>query len=541
MPLVDFTPEALQNGYKADVDTFNNAFTLLNHHQSFEKSIDNLETAKVNIDNILVELKSVIKLPQKSMDEIESSEPNYIWDHFEYSRDVPALIKKEGNYYLANTLWGLRHALCYQLLIYTYYKSQTTEFTTTELNLFKLGIFGSVTPTSDIDIGFQYSKKNDRKVGIIAHVVKTFEDAFLDLTNKYSLAYDIEPYADMMYLDDTDGGLFYCDSTDFDGGDLLTIMPAIGASIIRNVVQTSIDIDSAYEDVRKHKPKIQSGGNISKITNMINTFKFDTINTYFEQLVSDMSSNRSTIDNISNTLKTTSWNEEAQQLAKAYMTKPYDVSRQDYYNKVILAETTLSQFPLGRDDKIPKANRVKLMKQIAEALVFRAESYVSPSTVMHVVRVMQAKEAAPSNGETCEKLRLKKSKAQCALGKYGYIMSCIEQIGYLYRFDKTYCDGLIYGTNTENTHQDDEKCYKKKQKYYTRLEDGINRLSAIYASRTSSIARYGSSTRPVGGKRRKYSKKLHKQHKTQKHKNISKQTKRKNMHSRRRTNKRVRK
>ena len=87
-----------------------------------------------------------------------------------------------------------------------------------------------------------------------------------------------------------------------------------------------------------------------------------------------------------------------------------------------------------------------------------------------------------------------------------------------------------------------KKCNKKKEKYYSRLVDGINRLSAIYKSPTFRPARNVLPTlRPGGGKRRKYSKKLHKQHKTQKHKNISNQTKRKNMHSRRRTNKRVRK
>jgi hypothetical protein len=140
---------------------------------------------------------------------------------------------------------------------------------------------------------------------------------------------------------------------------------------------------------------------------------------------------------------------------------------------------------LSRDAIIEKEKRLNLMIAISTALVYRAESYVSPSTVMHVVRVMQGNETENTN---CLNLPINKSKAKCALGKFGYLMSCFEQIGYLYRFNKTYCE------KTDQTELDKIKCEKKKIKYITRLNDGLKELKKLI--------------KPTGGKkRRRYSKK----------------------------------
>ena len=46
-----------------------------------------------------------------------------------------------------------------------------------ELDNFKMGIFGSITPTSDIDIGFQYSG-NTLKIPGLAFVVSRFENSY---------------------------------------------------------------------------------------------------------------------------------------------------------------------------------------------------------------------------------------------------------------------------------------------------------------------------------------------------------------------------
>jgi hypothetical protein len=495
MPLVDFNPTKLNEGYNYDVNRFNNEQkSNIIMHSSFN-TIDSFDSVNKNIQSILDELKNAVKAATKKD-----------WIYFEYSHDVPELIKTDN--INANKLWGLRHALCYQLLIYTYYKSVNETYTVDDLNLFKLGIFGSVTPTSDIDIGFQYAKAERRLVGIIAHVVKTFEDAFIDLTQKYSLGYDIEPYADMMYLDDNEGGLFYCDSTDFDESDLLKIMPAIGASIIRNVVQSKIDSDSKkYIDMRRYKSQEkQTGGTIENIQKLIDDFNFSDIHSYFVvSLHPKITDEIQITEEINTTFSTifanTSWTSDAKKLATEYMTTYYNNSRNNYYEKVKYAETILSEITLTRDTTIDKEKRLNLMVAIAEALVFRAESYVSPSTVMHVVRVIQAEEKCPPEG--CEALKIKKSKAQCVLGKFGYVMSCMEQIGYLYRFNETYCK--------EGSHKNENKCNAKYKKYFPRLVDGIKRLNNPMNKTTGG-----------GNRRRRYSKKIYKKMKTHRLKKLHK-------------------
>jgi hypothetical protein len=170
------------------------------------------------------------------------------------------------------------------------------------------------------------------------------------------------------------------------------------------------------------------------------------------------------------------------------MSNTYDDSRNKYYELVKKAETLLANMKLSRNAIIEKNQRLNLMIAISTALVYRAESYVSPSTVMHVVRVMQGKEVA----EDCANLKINKSKAKCALGQFGYLMSCFEQVGYLYRFSKTYCVQQPGVSKVEQT-----KCDKKYNKYIERFNNGIEELAKNIKPTTA------------GGKkrRRKYSKK----------------------------------
>jgi hypothetical protein len=132
---------------------------------------------------------------------------------------------------------------------------------------------------------------------------------------------------------------------------------------------------------------------------------------------------------------------------------------------------------------------MELMVKIGEALTFRMESYTCSSTVVHVVRLLQAaakedvKVAAqklvtsvsPSSAlnaaqnaaqkllttkypttsptELCN-LGTKLQTPKCTVGKTGFILSELEQLGYMYRFHKKYC----------------EPCKKKVSKYRIRLD-----------------------------------------------------------------------
>ncbi len=61
------------------------------------------------------------------------------------------------------------------------------------------GIFGSMSATSDIDVGIQYSGKNPEFTGL-ASIVLRCEQLFLIFTNVSSLHFDIEIYADLMTI-----------------------------------------------------------------------------------------------------------------------------------------------------------------------------------------------------------------------------------------------------------------------------------------------------------------------------------------------------
>jgi hypothetical protein len=115
---------------------------------------------------------------------------------------------------------------------------------------------------------------------------------------------------------------------------------------------------------------------------------------------------------------------------------------------------------------------------IGNALGYRMESYLCAPTVTHVVRILQANKTNSLKYKTswpdvlCGEEQKSNNEAYCSLGKYAYILSIMEQFGYIYRFYKEYCE--------EGEHYDAIKCEKKKKKYMERLIDAaINMLKRL--------------------------------------------------------------
>jgi len=154
-----------------------------------------------------------------------------------------------------------------------------------------------------------------------------------------------------------------------------------------------------------------------------------------------------------------------------------------------------------------------LMKAIGDALTLRMESYTCSPTVVHVVRVLQAeaqkiaqeatnrflKTPNGSNNvpgkyitttptELCN-ITTKLQTAKCVIGVTGFILSALEQLGYMYRFYKVYCPG--------GSHQDDTKCKKKIDKYQIRLTHANTNIDKLQGGTG------------IGGARRKRSKKMY--------------------------------
>jgi hypothetical protein len=384
----------------------------------------------------------------------------YITRHLPNETYVSGISKMDRP--IQNQLWIARTYLFYQLLICTtvllqnegLYNSVFTDYPyrkdiPMELPNFKLGIFGSITPTSDIDLGIQYSGKTLQIPGL-AYIVSRFESLFQLLTGKSSLDFDIETYADMMTIPNKSSNsahpdYFYLDTSQFDVTDFAKILPCAGKSIVRNLkladVTQPIPITPAY---------VKGILEFNQLTSMV------TGNTVLVRALDDDEWIRAAIDDV-----------------ETYLSLSYDEARQEYYRRVNTAETLKFQQKDGIYTLTDKNVICDLIVAIGDALTYRMESYICSPTIIHVVRILQAskdnrekyKTATPSS--YCEG-KIRQLDAYCTIGPYGYIISMLEQIGYIERFRKTYCDN---GGNPD--HYNQEKCAKKEGKYTERLNDGI--------------------------------------------------------------------
>jgi hypothetical protein len=382
-----------------------------------------------------------------------------------------------------NQLWIARTYLFYQLLIfatvsfsskvlYDSLYSDVVEFSyrediVTELENFKMGIFGSITPTSDIDIGIQYSGTKLSIPGL-AYIVSRFENLFIIFTGKSSLDFDIETYADMMTIPNPDisdlshPDYFYLDSSKFTETEFKRMLQCAGNSIVRNALLAYNDINETADlESITFKRVIDSVPELENLFNNIDT-------------------------NIKNLLLEPEWFDDSKQEVSAFLSKNYDDGRKEYYKQVNIAETLkFEKIKQGLTNLTP-TDVCDIMIQIGEALTYRMESYTCSPTVIHVVRILQASK------EDAEKYITLEPKTYCngniinldpfcTIGYFGYILSILEQIGYMYRFQITYCQ------ETKPTY-DSVKCIKKKKKYNDRYKNAV-----IYLKKT------------MGGKKRRQS------------------------------------
>jgi len=368
---------------------------------------------------------------------------------------------KQFNYHEINNykisvqykLWMLRTYLFYQLLIYSTLimsnqnlfdeiYSNKKEFRPDikeELQYFKMGIFGSIRPNSDIDIGIQYS--SFKNVNGLSYVVSIFEDTFFIFLGISSLELDIETYADMITIPNPNKeskykDIFYLDTVNFNKEHLYKMLPYAGASILRNYISAM------------HSTNIK----------LIDEFDFSIIKNYFPSFFD--------LKEVNNILDDYTWQNKAKELVKSYISCDYEHARQKYYELVNDAEKSIKNIK----DKImrnvtPSKNEILgTMMKISESLVFRAESYTCSPTVIHVVRILQANKDHPSKYPTLSPgfCGINKKKAVFSIGKVGYILSILEQIGNMIRYDSKFCKN------------DQVTCIKKKEKYMVRYNSAIN-------------------------------------------------------------------
>lgn len=430
---------------------------------------------------------------------------------FDYAHDVVHLPLVQQQ-----RLWIMRTYMFYQLLLFvtrtfqdeTVYSDVYNDISKypyrndirEDIEGFKMGIFGSITPTSDIDIGVQYSGQKLNVPGL-AYVVSRFENIFITLTSKNSLEFDIETYADMMTIPnlgadkDTYPDYFYLDTTNFEISHFRKVLVCAGTSILRNEVLAKMDLHGRSLTTEEIQT-VLDGFNNDNMLKLQSSFA-----EFYTNIQGDL------VDN---------WLKDASPIVLDYMSSSYDDGRYKYYEHVDIAEKSKFTALQGGVNKLSVDQICDIMTKIGIALTYRMESYTCAPSVIHVVRILQASK------EKAEKYKTLTPKSYClgniihldpycSIGKYGYVLSCLEQMGYVNRFYYTYCE------KTDETSVN--KCKKKLDKYMGRFcngklffdhyinepqQGGITRSMYKNKRRNKGSRRYSTNKRRVkGGTRRK--------------------------------------
>jgi hypothetical protein len=241
------------------------------------------------------------------------------------------------------------------------------------LDDYTLNMFGSSKPTSDIDVSVEGPRAS--------YLIAILEDTWLELTGQATRRWDVEFYGDFLMLYEDTPKETFLNSRNFSGA-AEKILPYVGASILRNT------------------PSL----NFPLLDNFIAN--------------SDVA-----------ILKTDNWKAAAETLMKEVNSLDYAAARETYYKYLGDAED-LKASPL-KSGETDEQRHLAVFLSLAHANLFRAENYVLPSTVIHIVRDIQAKSPTPQDDQ-CLPYHVK--LASCALGEFTYLCSALEQIGYMQRF-----------------------------------------------------------------------------------------------------------
>lgn len=345
------------------------------------------------------------------------------------------------------------------------------------------GIFGSLTPTSDIDVGVNYfgPDAGPELNSVLSYIMVCSESLFYILTGMSSLAFDIEFYANLISLPNKDSATkekhpdyFYLDSNVLEKEDYKSFLKYAGASMMRNVLMHSYDAFNSNNNSKKASIETAKRS-VSKVLTpeFLNYFGMDD----------------------------TQWLEDGVIMAQQYLqTVTSDQIRADkeYYRLLSIAEKERNSIIAKYTNQSTKTNNstntniilskedvIKIMGLLAETGLWRRENYMIVSSIFHVVYTIQGagpkaeKYKTQTPVEFCDNV-IKPIDAFCNIGLYGYLFSILEQLGFIIRFYNTYC------TNQEG-HKDPAKCNKKYGKYIIRVEDAVKRIHNMNKSYNGDI------------------------------------------------------
>ena len=355
--------------------------------------------------------------------------------------------------------------------------------------LFKIGNFGSYNKTSDIDLGIQFI--GNYKINNTPHMYKIIwliEGLFINLTGYDTLQFDIELYGDMLTIIKNGVETFYLDTSDLNDLENQELYPAALYSFARNQLMDDFK-STANLDMNMSVIEQKIKEELSKIKKLDKKeqFVFNYLNKSLEYKLWDESKIQESYKNVKSSMK--------HYLEISYKNGTYVqtyLARKLYYDALKDAELLRINYLNNKNDD--KNNRIKLILSIAKSLSYRMEDYTCVPTVTHVVRIIQTNIDITSTNKKrknpfiyCYKKNHYKNPF-CMVGKGGFVLSIIEQIGFIKRFFNKYCNG------------NNPKCLSKLIKYEFRIAHAIEEIN--YVSNVNSNKRFEkTSKRHVRNKR----------------------------------------
>lgn len=380
-----------------------------------------------------------------------------------------------------------------------------------QIQFYKIGIFGSMSATSDIDIGLQYCNPDpDSFEPGLAYIIKIIEDLFIIYTGCKSLDFDIELYGNIIFMQDPMKckDIYYLDTselhTDKEGYKQLLTMACV--SILRNYYADSKT--KPHIDPEKIQSKIieDSENVIHMYYNSINNKNYTiptdnsiTIHTYLDNALTQPVKNIfGDFELVAEVADRDIWKDAIKEFSnykygKTGKERTYDAKRALYYTSLLEGDKVRKDvygMVISKKAAITLQEKIDCILAEATTQAKREESYLLAPTIMHVVRTLQQKESELKQSLPTAKLAdevvkyqtdlvecsaetatgTKPKDAKCNIGKYGYYLSILEQLGYMIRFYNKYCTG------DPKSRLD---CTGKLKKYGERYADALAVISKL--------------------------------------------------------------
>lgn len=288
------------------------------------------------------------------------------------SRDTQTHISWFSLYFKESTikhLWALRECILARSLL-------EAAHTMTDLPVYA-NILGSTTLLSDIDVTIE-SRQSSR-------VIEFIENLWADLKWFNHELWRVDLYGDFTMIGD-----FYMNMYKLDGPTKRELLYMAVVSYLRHHGASTFDKTILIRLIQLVTPEINSSEVLAVAETLLTTIDSLDKETY----------------------------------------------RQTYYKQLRAAELLYDEIFASISSAIDPTTLVNMVGlvliHLARANLYREENYVLPSTVVHIVRLEQGMVTSVDSGEydeTCGKILTK--IARCSLDRFAYLLSAIEQLGYM--------------------------------------------------------------------------------------------------------------